>query len=147
MVRELRSEVEIAAAPVRVWRVLVDFASYPNWNPFILSIDGAPTVGGRLVVTLRRGTDSTVRFRPRLLACREGSELRWLGQLIVPGLFDGEHVFELSPVGTHATRLVQRETFRGLLVPLLWRTLERETLPRFREMNEALRARVESLPP
>ena len=34
------SSIEIAASPERVWQVLTDFASYPKWNPFILSLSG-----------------------------------------------------------------------------------------------------------
>ena len=36
--RELRAEIEIAAPPERVWRVLSDFDAYPDWDPFIRSI-------------------------------------------------------------------------------------------------------------
>ena len=39
--KELRREVEIAAPAERVWSVLVDFDAYPDWNPFIRSIQGA----------------------------------------------------------------------------------------------------------
>ena len=41
------------------------------------------------------------------------------------------------------TRLVQQEHFRGILVPLVARTLDRGTLPAFVGMNEALKRRAE----
>jgi uncharacterized protein YndB with AHSA1/START domain len=31
--RELGTEVEIAAPPERIWEILTDFAAYPDWNP------------------------------------------------------------------------------------------------------------------
>ncbi len=37
---ELRAEVEIDADPDSVWAVLMDFAAYPDWNPFIHPIEG-----------------------------------------------------------------------------------------------------------
>jgi hypothetical protein len=40
-------------------------------------------------------------------------------------------------------RLVQRERFRGILVPLVWRTLDRDTRRGFEAMNQALKQRVE----
>ena len=48
LVREIRAETVIAAPPEAVWRVLTDFAAYPDWNPFIRSIEGKPWVGTRL---------------------------------------------------------------------------------------------------
>jgi len=81
-------------------------------------------------------------LRPRLVEVAAGRELRWRGRLGVPGLLDAEHAFLLRP---HAggTRLVQEETFRGVLVPLLAASLDRGTLPAFVAMNQALKRRAE----
>jgi uncharacterized protein YndB with AHSA1/START domain len=38
-VRELRSEID--APPERVWQVLTDFGAFPEWNPFIRSIEAS----------------------------------------------------------------------------------------------------------
>jgi len=63
-----------------------------------------------------------------------GAELRWTAGL--PGLIGGEHSFALD--GTSGgTRLVQSETYRGLLVPFSGRILQRAQAS-FRELNEAL---------
>ena len=40
----IKTEVDIAASPSRVWRALVDFTRYPEWNPFI-AVRGAPGAG------------------------------------------------------------------------------------------------------
>src|SRR5919106_5366704 len=48
--KEVRTEIEIGAAPQRVWGVLMDFGSYPEWNPFIRRISGEPAVGSQLEV-------------------------------------------------------------------------------------------------
>jgi len=50
--KELHSEIEINASAERVWDILTDFASYPQWNPFIRSISGELEVGERLEVRL-----------------------------------------------------------------------------------------------
>jgi hypothetical protein len=68
--------------------------------------------------------------------------LRWRGTVGVPGLMDAEHTFTLEPRGS-GTRLVHQEDFRGVLVPFLAASLDRNTLPAFVAMNEALRSRVE----
>jgi hypothetical protein len=61
----------------------------------------------------------------------------------VPGLFDGEHSFTIQPLGENRVRFVQREAFKGLLVPLFGRSLDSNTQRGFEEMNRALKERAE----
>ena len=116
--KELHSEIEIDASAERVWRLLTDFASYPEWNPFIRSISGQPTPGERLEVRIEPPGGRGMTFRPTVLTAEDNRELRWLGHLLVPGLFDGEHSLTIQPLGENRARFVQREAFKGLLVPL-----------------------------
>jgi hypothetical protein len=80
-------------------------------------------------------------FRPAVTALEPGRLLEWLGHLGVPGLFDGRHRFELRATGA-GTRLVQSESFRGLLVRPMRRSLDDRTRSGFVAMNEALARRV-----
>ena len=140
--KRIRREIEIAATPERVWDALTDFASYPDWNPFIRSIAGEPRAGARLEARIEPPGGRAMTFRPTVLVSESPRELRWLGRLLLPGIFDGEHCFRIDTAGEGRVRLVQQEEFRGLLVPLLSRALER-TAKGFEQMNEALKARVE----
>jgi hypothetical protein len=85
-------------------------------------------------------------FKPKVLNAEPNRELRWLGHLLFPGLFDGEHSFTIQPLGESRVRFVQREEFKGLLVPLLARSLDNGTRRGFEEMNRALKERAESPP-
>jgi len=142
--KELRTEIEIDAPPERVWAALMDFDSFPEWNPFIRSIRGTPAVGSRLEVTLGASGTKPMSFRPTVKGVVPNRELRWLGRVGLPRIFDGEHIFELAAVGPDRTRFVQRERFRGLIVPFLAKSLDRDARRGFEEMNEALRTRVAS---
>ena len=143
---ELRTETEIDAPVERVWQVLMDFDSYPRWNPFIRSIRGMPEVGSRLEVEIGASGTRPMRFRPTVRVAVRNREFRWLGRLVIPGLFDGEHIFELTALGSQSTRFVQRERFRGLFLPFLARRLEKDVRRGFEEMNRALRGRAGSPP-
>lgn len=70
-------------------------------------------------------------------------ELRWLGHLFVPGLFDGEHAFIIEALEPGRVRFIQREVFTGLLVPMFSRMLDKDTKRGFMEMNNALKMRAE----
>jgi len=142
-VKELRSQIEIEAPAARVWQVLTDFAAYPEWNPFIRRVNGRPEVDEQLVVRMRPSGTKGMTFRPTVLKAEPNRQLRWLGHLLMPGLFDGEHVFEIEELDQDRVLFTQREIFRGLLVPLLARSLDRDTQRGFEEMNRALRERAE----
>ena len=97
-----RHDVEAAtvvnASPERVWEVLTDTAAYAEWNPVIVRLSGELRPGAT-VEFVNRGKDGReMTFRPRVLTAQPGRELRWLGQVGVPRLFDGEHYFRLTPL-------------------------------------------------
>lgn len=140
--RELRAETQIDASPQQVWDVLTDFRSYPRWNPFIVSAVGEPRVGARLTNKLS-DDGGTMTFKPKVLVAKPGQELRWIGRFGMPGIVDGEHYFLLQEIAGGRTRLVQGETFTGVLVPFAGGTLEVED--GFERMNAALKARVEKM--
>jgi hypothetical protein len=143
MNKALRTEIEIDGSADQVWQVLTDFGAYPEWNPFITEAAGTARAGERLTVRLQPPGGRAVTIRPTILQADPGKRLRWLGRILMPGVFDGEHSFAIEPITDNRVRFVQQEQFRGLLVRLLARSLDRHTLPGFEQMNQALRARVE----
>jgi len=142
---QIATSIEIQAPPQTVWDIVADFAAYRSWNPFVKSIAGLQDPGSTLVVTLQPQGGRAMTIRPRLLVCRAPEELRWKGRLVLPGLFDGEHSFQISQLDADKTLFRHEETFSGVLVPLLFRgELRRATERGFEAMNRALKLRAES---
>jgi hypothetical protein len=141
--KELRSDIEVNASAERVWRILTDFASFPQWNPFMRRASGEIKKGAKLEVNLQPTGARSITFRPTVLNVEVNRELSWLGRLWIPRLFDGEHILAIEPLGDNRVRFVQREIFRGLFVPFLSRSLDKDTRRGFDEMNKALKARAE----
>jgi hypothetical protein len=142
VVRTIEAERVVDAPPEAVWTVLTDFAAYPEWNPFIPRIEGDLREGARLRVRVEPPGSRGATFRPEVQVVRPPRQLAWLGRLVVPHLFDGRHEFRLVPLADgERTRFVQRETFGGLLVPVL---LDGEAIRRgFEAMNRRLAERAE----
>ena len=140
--RRIATAIDIAASPAAVWAVLTDFASYPDWNPFIRRLEGALREGARLIVTVRPPGRREMSFRPILLVVQPNRELRWLGHFLMPGIFDGEHSFVIE-AASGGCRLHHEESFGGILVPLFGKMLA-DTERGFVALNEALKQRVEA---
>jgi hypothetical protein len=141
--KTLDTSIRIDAPAGTVWKILTDFPSYPQWNPFIRKLDGEARAGARLRVLLQPSGMKGTTFRPRVLAASTEREFRWRGRLLIPGLFDGEHIFLIEPLAEGRVRFVQRENFSGILAPVIMRMIERDTRRGFQEMNEALKERAE----
>ena len=88
----------------------------------------------------------SITLHPTLLEVVPNHTLRWLGRLVLPGIFDGEHHFMLVSLGANRTRFVQQERFTGLLVPAFASSLDKHTLAGFQAMNAALKTRATSAP-
>ena len=143
--REIITTIDIDAPPGRVWAQLTDFSAHAAWNPFITKLEGSPRVGARLAITVQPPGGAAMSFKPTVLRADPNSELRWLGRLWLPGVFDGEHFFKIEPIdGGSRSRFTHGERFRGLLVPFLRRSLEGGTPKGFEAMNRALKDRVEA---
>ena len=167
--KQVEAFEEIDAPPEAVWKVLLEFDAYPEWNPLSgrleeLRIEIEPR-GIRL-----ESSRSGPSVETEVLVAQKNRRLAWVVRLPVPFTFDAYHEFRLEPVGSERfegarpsledspdggerpqsepgaraderTQVLQRETFRGVLVPML---LEEQQVERgLRRMNEAIKYRTE----
>lgn len=122
--------------------MLVDFPTWPDWNPFIPKVDGSLEVGQTLHVTVAPPGRKPSRFPPVVRVVRPCEEILWGGGFL--GIFfRGDHALLLEPLPQGRTRFRQRERFRGLPVPFmdsLFEAIEQG----YHQMNDALKRRVEA---
>jgi hypothetical protein len=140
--RELRREIDIEAPPAAVWAVLIDTRSNSEWNPFMPRLSGELREGAKLEVRIEPPGGRAMSFKPTVLRVEPDRELRWLGRLLVPGIFDGEHILHIEPLDQTRSRFTQAERFSGILVRLFRSTLDKTELG-FEQMNDALKVRAE----
>lgn len=145
MAKVIKTEVVIQAIPEKVWAILTDFDNYPNWNPFIPSIQGEVKVGNRINVRLEPPDAKVMNIKPKIIVYTINKEFGWIGHLLFTGLFDGEHKFELRDNGNGTTTFLQSENFEGILVPLLTKLLDNNTTRGFHQMNQKLKELSERL--
>jgi hypothetical protein len=139
--KTVSATTHIAAPPMAVWAILADLGRYSDWNPLFHEASGEIAVGKRITLrSVHPANGRMMTVQPKVISAETGTELRWVASL--PGIMSGEHSFVLSPADG-GTRLVQMETFRGLLVPLAGKTIGRAEAS-FRALNEALKGRAEA---
>jgi len=143
MAKEIKTEIIINAPIEKVWATLMNFENYPKWNTFITSIEGKSEVGQKLKAFLQPPGAKGMTFKPKVLIVNPNQEFRWVGHLLFPGIFDGQHNFKLIDNGDNTTTFIQSENFKGILVPFLKKMIEINTVQGFRQMNEGLKREVE----
>jgi len=140
--QSVRTEIEIAATPERVWEVLTDLAAYPDWNPVMRWLKGDARLGGAIRFRIEIGGLPPLTLAAKICAYEPQRELAWRGG--PPSVFSGMHYLRLTPLEGGRTRLVHGEDFRGVLVRGLFR---RWVMPRivrsYDEMNRANRRAID----
>jgi hypothetical protein len=142
-VKEVRSEIEINSYPESVWRILIDFAAYDQWNPFINKIIGPPTEGSKIDIYIETPSGKNRKYSPRITKVEEGRELRWFGKSSLPGFLNAEHIFTIEELQPERVRFIQRELFDGLLTRVFGKGVDTDIRQGFQDMNDALKKRAE----
>lgn len=140
----LTSEIEIAAPSEVIWDVLVEFGSYAGWNPVEIQARGHAVVGGTLEHTAQLPGRKPMTFKAKIIEATPSRALAWKGKIVMPGLFDVTHHFEIDRLADERSRLRQFEHFSGLLVPFM-RGMLRDTQAAFELANQATKQRAESV--
>lgn len=143
MNKQIKTEIVINASKQTVWAVLTDFATYPEWNPFIVNIEGDLRLGSKLKNSLLNG-NQTMTFKPTITELTPGKSFSWLGSLFVKGIFDGLHSFQIEELADNQVKLIHGEQFSGLLSSFILKKIGEDTRNNFVAMNRALKERSES---
>jgi hypothetical protein len=136
--RSYEATATIDAPPERVWPILADAASYPDWDSGVKAVEGRAAPGEKLKVTSQANPGRA--FPVEVTAFEPGRGMTWTGGLPL-GLFKGVRTFALEPAGG-GTRFTLREAYSGPLLPLIWRTMP-DLQPSFDQFARGLKARAE----
>lgn len=131
----------IDAPREEVWRLLMDFDSYPEWNPYMRVVQGRAAVGQELDIRLEPPGGDASEIEATIFVLKPPRKLRWQSRLLAPGLRDLEYEVIVAPLGRNRTQLVQRARHEGLLVVL---TDSEPTTAGLERMAAALKRRAEA---
>ena len=129
----------IAAPADRLWALLTSAPAYTDWNPTIVSLDGAIEEGNTIALVSTLNPSRTFKLRvshvnaPRSMVWSDGMPL---------GLFKGVRTFTLDEADG-VTTFGMEEVHSGLLEPLISKSIPDMT-ESFEEFADGLKAAAES---
>jgi hypothetical protein len=140
--KEICTKILINASPTIIWDIITDFKSYGTWNPFIREISGVIKEGSTIQVFIKPPNSNGMKFKPKVLKYEPEKEVRWIGKLWIPKIFDGEHSLTIQKIEENKVLFIQKEQFKGILVPLFTNMLKNTKLG-FQMMNQKLKQEAE----
>jgi hypothetical protein len=135
-------DAHIAATPAIIWSVLVDGASYPEWDSGVVRVEGDIAEGRPIKV--RSAVSPSRAFPVKVHLSADGSSMTWTGGMPFR-LFRGVRTFTVhASDGETAFRM--REEYSGPLLGLMWKSMP-DLGPSFEQFARGLKQRCEDGPP
>lgn len=138
--------VEIAAPAEFVWDVLVDYAKYPEWNPYTIAVSTTLEIGGVIDLTLpsRDGSDTTFLNREFIRIVDPPHHLRYDTADEIPGVF-GVRDQWITSLGADRCAYHTTDTLSGKYADIVMEKTGDWIKAGFDSVAHALKARAESL--
>lgn len=140
---ETVTDIIIEASADDVWRVLSDFPSYSEWNPYIRDMSGTLVIEGTMSVTRVLPDSGESTSKPTVTLHRPGREICLRDRPGLPGLMDTEHEMKIEPLGPEQARFIHWQRTSGLLSPIMGGWNNDKLRGQLEAMNRALKERVE----
>jgi hypothetical protein len=111
--------INVQASPEKIWRLLTNAADFPRWNTTVSKIDGTIAAGERLALQVPAAPGRT--FKPRVTRFEPAQTMEW-SDGFAP-MFRGVRTFSVVANGDGTTTFSMVEVFRGLMLPMIKRSL------------------------
>jgi hypothetical protein len=141
--REIVTEVQIDAKPEQVWEVIVDLNNWTQWTNEVKLAEGKAVKGERINITINGKGERDSNFQPVIADFDKPKHFRWKVSMGGSDIFLNERVFYLKANGG-GTHVIHKEEYKGLMLPLMWSTLQGFVKPHLEAMNADLKKKVEA---
>lgn len=142
LTRTVESSILISSTLKDAWKALTDFENWNEWNTFISNVNGEFSIGNTISITVHTpGMKSSV-FKPVVYDIKEEKQISWGGKAVLVG-FEGVHHFYLKQVNNNTICFTQVETFKGPVVLMMGKMLNK-IAKGYENMNNELKQYLES---
>jgi len=83
-------KIQIDAPPEYVWKVLVDFERYGEWNPFLTKVEGKAEIGAEIALYVKLSPEKeAMRFsKEMIISLKENQHLSYDSHFLSSSLFN-----------------------------------------------------------
>ena len=138
--KKYNASTHINASPQQIWDILVDGASYPQWDPGMVRIEGQLSPGEKVKFFTKFSPDQA--FAVKITQFEPSKKMVFTGGMPL-GLFKSERTHTLTPDSDGGTHFHTEEIFSGLLLPLFGRSIP-DLTDNFEAFAAGLKQRAES---
>ncbi len=139
--KSFQTSTLIHAPAERIWQLLTEASQYTTWNTTVESIEGR--IAPSETVTVRPRLNPGRAFPVKVTEFVPPRTMVWTGGMPL-GLFRGQRTFTLKQNANGTTDFDMRETFSGLLSPLIERSIP-DLQPAFDQFAADLKKQAETL--
>src|SRR5262249_10357038 len=127
-----------------IWEVIADLPRWEDWNPTYPKAAGEIHIGAPLQMTLALPGQAPQEIKPVVLDWVPGDQLHWRLTML-GGMVKTLRFIEIEKLGETNCIVSKGEFFAGFMGPSVAKRAGRSIYRGFKEMNEALKARAETL--
>jgi hypothetical protein len=135
--QEVSVSINIKAKAEQIWSLLTNARGFPTWNSTVQNIEG--TIAPGQTITLKT-TASERLFKLKVTTFEPNSLMIW--QDGIAPMFIGVRRYSLTPKSDGSTDFLMSETFSGLMLPIIARSLP-DFRPTFEQYAADLKAAAE----
>lgn len=140
----ITTEIDISAPPEKVWEVLTNVKDWQSWSPIIKESSGNVSLNSQLTITMKGKEKDSVgpQYNPKIIKLEKAKLFHWRAFMVDSLVMTNDKIFELTTTST-GTKLIHKETFKGLMAPLFSAQMEKGIPEMLNLMNQALKELVE----
>lgn len=138
------TEIKISAPPEKVWNIITNVNEWQNWSPIIRKSNGVANLGTTLSIMMKGKTEEAdgPQYNPTIIQLDKPSIFHWRAYMVAGFIMTNDKIIKLEPTPS-GTRLIHKETFKGLLAPIFYEQMEKGIPPMLNSMNKALKELAE----
>lgn len=140
----IERQFEIDAPAALVWKVLTDFARYPEWNPFLPGCSSSLRPGDPIDLQVKLGARPQ-RQREWIVEHDPGRRFMYRMKPVPLSALSSQRSHDLESLGATRTRYRSYFHLKGWMMPLVRLLLGARLETGFTQMSEGLKQRAEKL--